>query len=114
MNRGQPGSTNYAFGEIALVVIGILIALQINNYNEWRKDRVIERKILVDLATNLEMNIGPANTQLTIFPDDSLKLISEAKKAGLDLDGPHPAILVQGDDKLGAFRKYTTNYSWQT
>jgi hypothetical protein len=29
----------YAIGEIALVVIGILIALQINNWNEWKKDR---------------------------------------------------------------------------
>ena len=28
----------YALGEIALVVIGILIALQINNWNEWRKE----------------------------------------------------------------------------
>lgn len=45
---------------------------------------------------------GPANTQLTIFPDDSSKLISEAKRSGMDLDGPHPAILVQGDDELGA------------
>ncbi len=48
---------------------------------------------------------GPANTQLTIFPDDSLKLISEAKKAGLGLEGPHPAILVQGDDELGALQE---------
>jgi hypothetical protein len=30
----------YAIGEIALVVIGILIALQINNWNEWRKDQL--------------------------------------------------------------------------
>ncbi|MBK7873993.1 MAG: hypothetical protein IPJ74_26755 [Saprospiraceae bacterium] len=29
----------YAVGEIILVVIGILIALQINNWNEGRKDR---------------------------------------------------------------------------
>ena len=28
----------YAIGEIALVVIGILIALQINNWNEARKE----------------------------------------------------------------------------
>ena len=28
----------YAIGEIALVVIGILIAQQINNWNEWKKD----------------------------------------------------------------------------
>jgi hypothetical protein len=27
---------------------------------------------------------------------------SEAKKMGLALDGPHPALLVQGDDELGA------------
>lgn len=26
----------YAVGEIVLVVIGILIALQVNNWNEWR------------------------------------------------------------------------------
>ena len=31
--------TLYAIGEIALVVVGILIALQINNYNENRKNR---------------------------------------------------------------------------
>lgn len=45
---------------------------------------------------------GPANTQLTIFPYDPDQLISQAKSAGLELDGPHPAILVQGDDELGA------------
>ena len=32
----------YAIGEIVLVVFGILIALQINNWNEERKLRVIE------------------------------------------------------------------------
>ena len=36
----------YASGEIVLVVIGILIALQINNWNEFKKDRVIENKHL--------------------------------------------------------------------
>ena len=29
----------YAFGEIALVMIGILLALQVNNWNHFRKDR---------------------------------------------------------------------------
>ena len=47
----------YAIGEIALVVIGILIALSINNWNEWKKERVKEREILIDLAENLEINI---------------------------------------------------------
>jgi hypothetical protein len=57
----EPGSARkyllYALGEIALVVIGILIALQINNWNEWRKDRIKEVVILDDLAKNLEINI---------------------------------------------------------
>ena len=34
----------YAIGEIVLVVIGILIALQINNWNENRKDNFVELK----------------------------------------------------------------------
>ncbi len=46
----------YAIGEILLVVIGILIALQINNRNEWRKDRVKEKIILKDLANNIKIN----------------------------------------------------------
>ena len=39
----------YAIGEIVLVVIGILIALQINNWNEFKKERVKEQKILASL-----------------------------------------------------------------
>jgi hypothetical protein len=46
----------FAFGEIILVVIGILIALQINNWNEWRKDRIQEREVLENLAESLESN----------------------------------------------------------
>jgi len=46
----------YAIGEIALVVIGILIAISINNWNEWRKDRILESKLLTELVENLELN----------------------------------------------------------
>lgn len=48
----------YALGEIVLVVIGILIALSINNWNEWRKDRIMEKSILIELEDNLERNIA--------------------------------------------------------
>ena len=48
----------YAVGEIALVVIGILIALQINNWNHERNNRKMEKEILTrivqDLNTDLE------------------------------------------------------------
>jgi len=43
----------YAIGEIVLVVIGILIALQINNWNEYRKDRNDERMALIELYQSL-------------------------------------------------------------
>ena len=45
---------------------------------------------------------GPNRTQLTLFPDDTLNFQSEAKLVQMDIDGPHPAFLVQGDDELGA------------
>ena len=43
----------YAIGEIVLVVIGILIALQINNWNSLQKDRQIERQYLEGFLTDL-------------------------------------------------------------
>jgi hypothetical protein len=39
----------YAIGEIILVVIGILIALSINNWNDYRKERNEEKIVLVAL-----------------------------------------------------------------
>ncbi|MFT7066002.1 MAG: hypothetical protein ACJAUO_001580, partial [Sediminicola sp.] len=39
----------YAIGEIILVVIGILIALSINNWNENRKESNLELEILSGL-----------------------------------------------------------------
>lgn len=47
----------YAIGEIVLVVIGILIALQINNWNEMRKQRVQEHKFLTSLKADLMVDL---------------------------------------------------------
>ncbi|MFH6768283.1 DUF6090 family protein [Gaetbulibacter aquiaggeris] len=58
INRGK--TTNYlkyAIGEIILVVIGILIALQINNWNENRKLQSQELKLLSDIKSNLEVTL---------------------------------------------------------
>ncbi|MBT8297956.1 MAG: hypothetical protein KJO52_06440 [Maribacter sp.] len=46
----------YAIGEIILVVIGILIALQINNWNETRKMDIKEAIYLSDLKTDLKQS----------------------------------------------------------
>jgi hypothetical protein len=63
-------------------------------------------RALADLGINqLAFNsvpMGPQRTQLTLFPEDSHKMQDAAKKAGIQLDGPHRAFLVQGDDEMGA------------
>ena len=45
---------------------------------------------------------GPTHSQLTLFPEDNSVMENVAKNSGLDLDGPHPAILVQGDCELAS------------
>ena len=43
----------YALGEIFLVVIGILIALQINDYREYLSEKKLEKNILKEIRQNL-------------------------------------------------------------
>lgn len=56
---GKPASQTgryfkYAIGEIILVMIGILLALQVNNWNENRKKEIIEIQFLKTLVADLE------------------------------------------------------------
>jgi predicted amino acid-binding ACT domain protein len=56
----------------------------------------------VNLLAFAAVPSGPTLAQFTLFPADSRKLVAEARAAGLPLDGPHHALLIQGDDELGA------------
>jgi hypothetical protein len=56
----------------------------------------------INLMAFKTVPMGPASTQVTLFPADSKNLLSVAKKSGMSVTGPHPAILVRGDDELGA------------
>ena len=56
----------YAIGEIVLVVIGILIALQINNNNESNKLRKQELKYLKNIKTDLIINIKELKSFINI------------------------------------------------
>ncbi len=56
----------YAMGEILLVVIGILIAVNINNWNEDRKNRITEQQLLGELKENLETNLSRLKIDLVL------------------------------------------------
>ncbi len=58
LNEGKTTKyLKYAIGEIILVVIGILIALSINNWNEDRKSRKQEVKYLNNLRADIELEL---------------------------------------------------------
>ena len=48
----------YAFGEIVLIVFGILIALEINNWNNNRQLKTLELKYLKEMISNLTADLS--------------------------------------------------------
>lgn len=54
----------YALGEIALVMIGILLAIQVNNWNEKRTTARKNIEILKEIKRNVEFNIQHADTEI--------------------------------------------------
>jgi len=93
----------YAIGEIVLVVIGILIALQINNNNEVRKQREQELHYLENLKTDLILNIAEMDRYITTRN-------SRIESANYVLEHFEGKPLTD----LNAFAFHTTNiYIWQ-
>jgi hypothetical protein len=66
-------------------------------------------ELVAQLATE-EINLlgfsavpfGANHVELTLFPDRSENLLRAAEKLGWNLTGPQHAVLIQGDDHLGA------------
>ena len=77
MQKNKTGKyLKYAIGEIILVVIGILIALQINNWNGYRKERAKETKILKNIRFDLQQTLAELESAI-VFNKSTL---SEIKK----------------------------------
>ena len=60
IKHGKPGGENsgsfwsFAIAESVLIFLGILIALQVDNWNQDRKDRKLERVLLSEMLSNLK------------------------------------------------------------
>ena len=61
---------------------------------------------LADAGVNLlaftAIPVGLFRTQLTIFPEDGALLERQLAHLGMEMDGPHHALLIQGKDVPGA------------
>jgi hypothetical protein len=72
LNEGKTSKYfKYAIGEIVLVVIGILIALQINTWNELRKEKNEEKAVLESLFENLK--ITKQQSENLLLEEENLK-----------------------------------------
>jgi hypothetical protein len=116
----------YAIGEIILVVIGILIALQINNWNENKTERKFEKRMLTELKVALDNDLKTIENYEKIAKSWQksniylVKAMLEKEKATLDKDsvvyhldyiyglglafiynnGPYEALKSSGLDKI--------------
>lgn len=74
----------YAIGEIALVMIGILLALQVNNWNEQRKQNKLEHTYLIALKEEFKENLVETERVIALNARIMKKAQEMAKHTGPD------------------------------
>ena len=84
----------YAIGEIVLVMIGILLALQVSNLNQDRKDRISERKILNNIHRDFIQNKASF---------DTVKVVNYKNLATLD---SIVEMLQEGEITIEKYKRY--------
>ena len=73
----------YAIGEILIIVIGVLFAVQINNWNQSRKVEALEKSVLTDLRNELNANISQLEESI-----DNKEGVLSAGRLLLEHSGP--------------------------
>jgi len=85
----------YAIGEILLVMVGILLALQVNNWNNERSNRALEVKYLKGIKADLQMDL----INLKLFIDDKeLKYLSAVQL--LEMEDPQTVSELEALDSI--------------
>ena len=94
METGNTGKYfKYAIGEIILVMVGILLALQVNNWNENRKNNIQEQQILSQLKDEYTSNLLQLEQKIA----HRKKMIEAANKVLVYIDEPNN---VNGDSLI--------------
>ena len=95
----------YAIGEILLVVIGILIALQINNWNEGRKAKEKEREVLIEIISDLEYTLDNCDYVINRRSNNLIRTIQSQKAILKVLNTNQPY-----NDSLGKYFRAANSY----
>ena len=105
MEKNKTGKYfKYAIGEIILVVIGILIALSINNWNEERKIRENEVVYLNNIKRDLQLSV----IEIDQFVDRRNSLIISANTVMEHFNG-------KPVNNWNSFNKHLVDiYTWQS
>lgn len=99
----------YAVGEIVLVVIGILIALGINNWNEGRKIEAKRMELLKGISKELAQDIASHNRMIGFYQDRLSFFERHLQKT--DFSDTHPDTLFKiFDGSAGAHTVSDQNY----
>ena len=86
METGKTGKyLKYAIGEIILVMVGILLALQVNNWNENRKERAQETILLKQLLTDFNSNLNQLDQKISFRKD----FMNSSKQLFRYIDNPN-------------------------
>ena len=104
LSEGKTGKYfKYAIGEIVLVVIGILIALSINNWNEARKERAKEINYLKNLKIDLLNEVKNSEHFATYH-------FQKAENCSSLLNSVEPSTM---EDVQDYTNKYETVFMWK-
>ncbi|MCZ4410339.1 DUF6090 family protein [Cryomorphaceae bacterium 1068] len=111
----------YAIGEIVLVVIGILIALQINNWNEQKKElktvTVLANSLKEDLNKDVEFLQGALEfSQKKISSCDTLLALLSVPQENWDVEGIYRSLNTAGQSNpffptTGTYKQIVTSGS---
>ncbi len=100
MEKNKTGKyLKYAIGEIVLVMVGILLALQVNNWNEYKILRSTEQQYLLALRKEFIFNKGEMETVMNHNNknvDYALKIVDNIGPEGPEITEEEFGILMTG------------------
>tara|TARA_R110002126_G_scaffold35949_2_gene109909 strand:+ start:19021 stop:19785 length:765 start_codon:yes stop_codon:yes gene_type:complete len=100
----------YALGEILLVVIGILIALQINNWNEQQKAQLELNAILIEVYNDLNSDLKELQRRTVFYENfiDNIHILQERHTA---LSGDSLALRISNLHRVASFNPVQFGYT---